>query len=238
MKTFVLFLISLPLLASSIFIDCGSSSDQYFNGGTPYTVQPAADSTLRFSSLPFTYKIPVPADGPYTVKLNFLEPSSVPPARAFSVSINDQVTFPRLTMPGYLVPFSRSALIFSADGFIAIRFDTLIRSAVVSSIEIAPFQSAATPTAGTPFRVLSEIAAAQPDGTYALAGPTPLAGQMAYDIAIYRNGLRQRPGFDYQTTPQSGPVYQMIVQPSTPWGPGDAVLADYTVYFPPALPSR
>ena len=141
MKTLLSFLLSLPLFGASIIIDSGSPTDQYFSGGLPYTVQPAADTTLRFSSsatTPFSYNIPVPQDGPYIVTLNFLEPSAVPPARAFSVTINDQLVYSRLTMAGYLVPFSRSAIIFSSGGFINIRFDTLIRSAVVSSIQIDP----------------------------------------------------------------------------------------------------
>lgn len=141
MKHLLLYLFTFPLFAVTSIIDCGSPQDQFFSGGIAYTVQPATDTTLRFSSsasTPFSYLIPVDSSVPYVVKLNFLEPSNVAPARAFSVSINDQLVLPRVTMPGYLVPFSRSFVVMGADGFLNIRFDTIIRSAVISSIEVTP----------------------------------------------------------------------------------------------------
>jgi hypothetical protein len=151
MKLLLSVLLTLPLFGATLIIDSGDPTDQYFSGGNAYTIPaPAAgstDATLRFGGT-FSYQIPA-ADGvPYVLKLNFIEPSNAPPVRSFSVTINEELVLTKSTMPGYLVPFSRSLVAMAADGFITIRFDSVFRSAthlpafrsgpVVSSIEVTP----------------------------------------------------------------------------------------------------
>lgn len=134
---FLLLFAALPLFGASLVIDAGSDSDTECPTGYKYTVNPAADTTLCFGNP--VYRIPVDDSVPYVVKFNFLEPSSLPPARAFSVSINDVAVLPRVTTPEYLHPFSRTVgNVFGADGFLVIRFTTINRSAVISSIEVTP----------------------------------------------------------------------------------------------------
>lgn len=139
----LIFLLAVPLFAASLVIDSGSASDQYFYGGLTYTNPAASDTTVRFSQTvagkpqQFGYKIPAANDVPYVVKFNFMEPSPGV-VRMFVVGINDLPVTAPISMQGYLIPFSRSVIAFAADGFINIRFDTLVRSAVISSIEIAP----------------------------------------------------------------------------------------------------
>lgn len=130
------FLLSLPLLGASLVINSGSATDQYFVGGTAFPSGAVDDTTLRFGT--FQYKIPV-ADGvPYIIKFIFFEPSQVPPARAFSITINDQLVYPRIAMGPGSAPFSRSVVVMGSEGMLNISFQTIIRSAVVSSIEITP----------------------------------------------------------------------------------------------------
>jgi hypothetical protein len=193
MKSLLLFL-AVPLFGATLVIDSGDPTDQYVTGGNAYTIPalPAGltDATLRFGAS-FSYQIPA-ADGiPYVVKLNFLEPSSAPPVRSFSVTINDQLMLTINAMRGYLVPFPRSfGGVMAADGFITIRFDSVFRSAthlpafrsgpVVSSIEVTPvFQ-----ILGLGQRIAEPPAAGAPcqDGDYAAgAGPTsPVIGAPFY----------------------------------------------------------
>jgi hypothetical protein len=155
MKTLLLFL-ALPLYAATLLIDSGAPTEQdcstvpagsapCFSGGFAYTVQPADDTTLRYAWAPvgnpipsFSYSIPAADDVAYIVTLRFLEPSPSPPARVFSVTVNDQLIYPRLTMPGYLIPFARSFVAVASNGFLVIRFDTITRGAIVSRIEVTP----------------------------------------------------------------------------------------------------
>lgn len=239
MKLLLSLLLAIRAIAATITIDCGSATDQYFTGGLPYTVQPADDTTLRFSSsatAPFWYRIPID-NGVYAVTFSFLEPSAAPPARAFSITINDQLTYPRIMMQGFLQKFSRTAVVAVGEGMLTIRFDTIIRSAVVSSIEVKPLLPPASivlPVDGLPFRVLSEIPAMQADGTWMLKGAMTGSSYLIYDVAVYVNGLRMTPGADYDLTPDSGPVFQLKILPTAPWT--GRVLVDYTVYLPPSGP--
>lgn len=132
----LLFLLCPPLFAAPFVLDAGSAADTECPAGYYYTVQPADDTTLCFGNP--VYRIPVSDGVPYVIKFNFLEPSAAPPARVFSVSVNDIVVLPRVTMPGYLVPFSRSTVAMAADGFLVVKFSTIVRSAVISSIEVTP----------------------------------------------------------------------------------------------------
>lgn len=200
-------LISLPLFAAPIItIDCGTTpAEPYVSGGFAYTVQPSpsGDTTLRFGWAPagqtvppFSYAIPVPSDGAYQVDLNFLEPSSAPPARVFSVTINDQLVYPRLTMPGYLVPFTRSAIVISSGGFINIRFDTIIRGAVISSIVVSPFAVTTYIKPSDPKTAL--ITGAVPVWTgdgYLVPRPAiepdPTVLLTYQNVEVFQNGVRQ-----------------------------------------------
>lgn len=120
------------------------------SGGIPYSLptSPTPDATLRFSSSvivnnvsvgqPFTYKIAAVDRVPYVIDLAFIEPSSLPPARKCNVFINDRLVWPNLVMKGTLVPFTRTSQDFSVDGVISIRFETVTRSCVISSITVTP----------------------------------------------------------------------------------------------------
>lgn len=142
---FLTFLLSLPLLGASLVIDSGSATDQYFVGGTAFPSGSTVDATLRFGT--FQYKIPAVDGVPYVVKFSFYEPSPLQPARVFSITINDQLVYPRIAMGPGSAPFSRSVVVMSSEGMLNISFQTIIRSAVVSSIEITPvFQLFATVT--------------------------------------------------------------------------------------------
>jgi hypothetical protein len=259
MKTLFLLVCALPIAAVTIpqpiVIDCGSAQDQYFQGGLSYTVQPAADTTLRFSapnpagagslSLPFSYRIPVDLAGPYTLELNFMEPSAAPPARAFSVTVNDQLSFPRITMDPYLSPFTRRALVYGVAGFVNIRFDTIVRSAVVSSIRLIPFVTTnyIVPSDPRQERVTDVIPVwvigqgynvprpiSEPDATIAI---------FYRNVEVYRNGIRQRrenqaAGARDYSTPQT--IGQLVVMPVSgqPWPDTDTVTVDYEAIWPPA----
>ena len=188
-------LLTLPLFGASLVIDSGDPADQFFSGGNAYTIPtpPAGstDATLRFGGT-FSYQIPATDGIPYVVKLNFIEPSNAPPVRSFSVTINEQLVLTKSTMPGYLVPFSRSLVAMAADGFINIRFDSVFRSAthlpafrsgpVISSIEVTPiFQILGTGLSNKVAEPAAAGAACQ-DGDYATGGaPTsPVLGAPLY----------------------------------------------------------
>jgi hypothetical protein len=265
MKTIFLLFLCFFLAAATptaVFIDSGSPAElncssipagsaPCYTGGYAYTVQPAADTTLRYGWAPagqpvppFSYTIPTGAPGAYQVDLNFLEPSPSPPARAFSVTINDQLVYPRLTLQ-YLVPLTRSAIIATPDGVINLRFDTLTRGAVVSSIRV------------TPFAVTQYIQPSDPK-TARVTGAVPVWMQDAYyvprpaietdptvlllyqNVEVFRNGVRQlesnqsAAGADFTVLAAIG---QLKVAPVTgqPWPSTDAVVVNYTAVWPPAL---
>lgn len=143
---FLAFLLSFPLFGASLVIDSGSSADRHFIGGTAFPSGDTTDTTLRFGT--FQYRIPAVDGVPYIVRFNFFEPSPLPPTRVFSITINDQLVYPRITMgPGPLLPngtpvgppmpFSRSVIVMSSEGMLNISFQTIVRSAVVSSIEVS-----------------------------------------------------------------------------------------------------
>lgn len=238
MKLLLLLLLQFPLLAASLVIDCGSPTDQYFTGGlSDFTISyPGAtgDLTLRYGT--FSYRIPAPP-GPSIVTLVFRETGTVTAAnqRRFYVAFNEQpavlVNYDLYAVAG-LSTIRREFQVFSIDGFIHIFFTYSRKSAIVSSIEVAPVQ---VPTPGTPFRVISATPERQPDGTYLIGTPMQ-TGSMVYDVSIYRNGLRLRPwrfsgpSSDYETVPQGG---FLRVDPVLPWSESDVILVDYTIYYPP-----
>lgn len=173
MKVFV-FLLAARLAASTIVIDCGSGSDQFFVGGSPYTFQPAADSTARIPtcspncsslSVPLEYKIPV-ADGvPYVVEFGFNEPASTGVARQFAVTINDTPAIAKVVSRGQGVAFSRSTIAMGADGILDIKFPVTTRGSIVFSIKVTPLaEVAGTPGTGFPEGVGMSSKVAEPMG--------------------------------------------------------------------------
>lgn len=132
-------------------IHCGSVGDiAYVAGGAswliPEALQPpgSTDVTLRFSYAPvnsFTYRLPV-WNIPYVVTFGFMEPTVHNIGeRVFSVRINNQLVFDRLDLvreAGYMTAFSRSVVAVGADTLLTIQFDSVVRGAVVSSIEVIP----------------------------------------------------------------------------------------------------
>lgn len=172
---FFTFLLSLPLLGASLVIDSGSSTDQLFSGGNAYTIPAvgSTDATLRFGAS-FSYQIPATDGIPYLLKLNFIEPSSAPPVRSFSVTVNDQLIWTISAMRGYLVPFPRSiGGVMAADGFINIRFNTVARP-------------------GTPlpaFRSGPVISSIELSDSIPIAGPGIVISQNPYKISFNSNVL-------------------------------------------------
>lgn len=154
---FLALLLALPLWGQ-ITIDAGSPSDQYFTGGSlwaiPATPQGTADATLRYG-VSFRYKIP--ASGVQVLTLRFREPNMTQPGqRIFSVSANHQPIITRLDLvaeAGYQAPLERSYVVVAAGGFVDLRFETQVRSAVVSSITLAPLISGMISTDGRTLRV-------------------------------------------------------------------------------------
>ncbi len=142
---------------TTTIIDSGSPSDASFTGGTTYQIPPAllppgTDSTLRFSDKPFSYLIPCQSEWPYVVTFRFIEPTvKVVGQRVFSVKVGSQVVVDKLDLvaeAGYLKPISRSVVVLASDGALQIRFETQVRSSVISSIEIRPLLEISSHTSG------------------------------------------------------------------------------------------
>lgn len=225
---------------SQLTIDCGSASDQYFVGGTPYTIStPGAlgDLTLRYGA--FRYSIPRPP-GLYFVSLVLRETGTVagPKQRSFSMTINGQVTsitnYDLYSIAGLLpVQLDFQAL---SNGFITLDFSYTLRSAVASSISITPFSS--NPKE---FRFTEAVPSIQ-GGVYQF--PDPLMGGYSGPITVqhlrvYRNGVRQREKNQFTG---SGPEamadyaveqqYPLRIRPNPAWEATDTVIADYNLIVP------
>src|SRR6185369_10382598 len=133
--------------AETVIIDCGSAADSNFSGGVTWIIPQAllppgtTDTTLRYGAA-FSYRIPVD-NIPYVVTFRFIEPTvQVRGQRIFSVRINNQVVVDRIDLiaeAGYLKSLSRSIVVMGSDESLNICFETQMRSAVVSSIEITQF---------------------------------------------------------------------------------------------------
>lgn len=140
------FLFCARLHSATVTIDAGSVADSNFSGGTAYMIPVGllppgtSDSTMRYG-VSFIYVIPCP-NIPYVVRFHFIEPSVQGPGqRVFSVRINNQIMLDRLdpfAEAGYLKPFSRAVVVVGADEKLVIRFETQIRSAIVSAIDFDP----------------------------------------------------------------------------------------------------
>lgn len=240
MKALLFLLLSLRLSAAPIIIDAGSDADQYCStGGVKFgPFRPDGDGTLCYTSFSVTYPITVPEDGPYIVSLAYEEPVSPTPTRAWSVTINDQLVYPRLTSPGFgQWPAIRSAIIWSSDGVIRVRFDSLVRSALISSITVTPLALTKYIVPQEPQR---ETLTAMPVQWFndnsgyhvqaALRNSWDGTGVLFDNIAVYRNGVR---------TPVS--IQQIVGQVrffpldtnQAAWDVDDSVLVDMVAIGPP-----
>lgn len=243
MRILLTALLAARMFAASISIDAGSPNDKYFTGGSAFTFAGTGDTTLRISSCspncvtatPFTYKIPVDPDGPYIVTLRFIEPSNTGIARAFAVAVNDQVVMPRVTMPGFMQQFSRALLAWSSDGFITIRFDAITRSAVVQSIDVAPFVISQYIVPADPRRqVVSDAVPSWLDDGQGYSVPNPqgqawnMAGATFENISVYRNGLRGPVNVTSKAT-----ALRFLPLDGQRWPDTDTVVVDYTAVLPP-----
>ncbi len=116
--------------ATTLHIDCGSATDAYYTGGAPWPlpIPPpgTTDVTVRWGTA-FSYHIPVDPGG-YVVTLRFREPDGVAalPKRVFSV--NGQ------TVASEVLALSMQAV----GGYLDLSLTTTTRSAILSSIDVAP----------------------------------------------------------------------------------------------------
>lgn len=130
-------------LASAQQFDLGQPSDPC-TGGLTYTIPfgppGTTDATLRYGT--FTCTLPSPA-GPFIATIAFVEPTvTAPGQRIFRVLADDILIldqFDLLAACGYRQPCSRSFVVAPSSGStLRLRFVTQVRSAVVSSVSIAP----------------------------------------------------------------------------------------------------
>ena len=157
-----------PTLTNVIRINAGGSAqnfggeawvaDQYFTGGTVYSVANAIDNTTqdalyqteRFGN--FQYRIPVTTAGTYAVDLHFAEVYwTTTGSRVFNVNVeNGQFVRNNLDLvQTYGAPFQaiviRADNINVTDGFIDISFVTVADNAKVSGIAVGRYSTANTP---------------------------------------------------------------------------------------------
>ncbi len=177
MKLLALLLLSSSLFAATLTIDCGSATDQYFTGGTAYTIAGAAgDATLRYGS--FAYNIP--ATGPQVVRLVFRETGTVSAAnqRIFSVKFNEETVIGSFDLfAGYgLNATERVFVRMPSDGIINISFSYSKKSALISEIDVTPLWDllppapvVTPPPVATNFPAIAEWAKCQ--SGVVLAGP-------------------------------------------------------------------
>lgn len=188
MKQLLMFLLAAPLVAASIFIDAGSSSDHFFTGGKDdFTITASGatgDLSLRYGA--FGYHIPA-QPGAYLVTLHLRETGTVSAKnqRIFSVKLNGQTVIDRLDLfaANGLAPTYRSFVTAVSGGFIDLDFTYALKSAIVSAIQIDVIGEVSTayPEGFAFSRVVDEPAAAgtgcQPGDYAAGAGPpSPVMG--------------------------------------------------------------
>ncbi|WP_161887880.1 malectin domain-containing carbohydrate-binding protein [Pontibacter russatus] len=139
-------------------------ADAYFNGGTAssksFDVQGTADDALYLayryaaSGAPFSYRIPVSADGAYTVRLHFLEPYFGAPggkttgltgARVFHVDMEGTRVLSNYDI--YKQDGAGKAVVKTFEnvsvsgGTLDLSFISVTNNAIISAIEIAPAAS-------------------------------------------------------------------------------------------------
>ncbi len=142
--TTALFVAVLRLSAQTV-IDSGSPTDSNVTGGGAYSflgpIIGTTDLTMRSGS--FVYDIPCRNDWTYIVKFEFFEPVVIGPGqRVFNVRVNNQVVLDHLDVfkeaGGKNKAIHRSVTAIGADEHLIIQFESITRTAIVSSISITP----------------------------------------------------------------------------------------------------
>ncbi len=133
---------SIESSASSVSIESGSASDQYFVGGIGAWPMPLATplAFLRFSPS-FKYEIPLP-NGLYNILIVMAEPNKTGPGqRIFTITANAQTTSPidlyALTR-AQNVPYQVWMQALVGAGWLHLQFSASVGSAVVSQIVVSP----------------------------------------------------------------------------------------------------
>jgi Malectin domain len=129
--------------------DIWTSDAALVSGGPSYSYAVPTHSSpnplyqnLRFGSLPFSLKIPVPA-GLYTLTLKFIDPTvTVAGGRVFTVTANGMPVLYNFdivaTAGAGLTAYDISAPITITGTSLLLTFSTLSRSAVISAVDIEP----------------------------------------------------------------------------------------------------
>jgi hypothetical protein len=135
----------------ALYIDSSGDSwmaDVYFTGGFAYsttetiagTTEQLLFQTERVGLPPFSYAIPVAADGTYTVNLLFAEIMYQNPGRrVFDVSAEDILQIDDLDLfatAGYLNAYVRSFTVPVNDGILDLDFESSVEYAKVNAIEV------------------------------------------------------------------------------------------------------
>jgi len=148
------------LILAALLASC--SAAQTFNLGSPSdpctggftTTVAGTASSLRYGD--FTCTFPVSQDGLFTLELDFIEPCYAPGGcgggqvtaggRAENVYVNDSqvlTSFDPFTRGATnATPAVRKLLVYSAAGKVIVRVQTVVRSGVLSTVVLTPFQAA------------------------------------------------------------------------------------------------
>ncbi len=240
----------------SIVIDAGTAGDKCM-GGLTYTVAGlpvGIDTTLRFSAVvngafaPFScVQGAIDPSIPYAIELVFVEPNVTGPGqRLFNVDMNGKRILDKLDIfkyAGALRQLSRYVIDFPLDGLFYFTFSPAgtAKGPVVTTIKITPL--AAFPPNVTYIKsqdpkqyLASDYVAFKCPGCQYWMVPRPTIEpdatvQLLYTAQkVWRNGIRQTPGRDYQWQMLSN---QLAVQPLTQWDEAnDSVLVDYQATWP------
>ena len=141
----------LPAGSASVTDSAGNvwTSDAALASGGPsysYRINPGPSNpiyqNLRYGTLPFTLKIPVPA-GVYNLTLKFIDPIvTVPGGRLFTVTANGSpvlYNFDLVATAGAgMTPYDVTVPISVSGSSLVLTFTTLIRDALISAIDIEP----------------------------------------------------------------------------------------------------
>jgi hypothetical protein len=169
----LILLLVAPLAGQTIIIDAGGAGDTGYSSPAGYpTVAYAIPSPIPLPILPpgtndltmrygqsFAYDIQLPQPGPYTIVLEFIEPTiQAAGQRVFSVWANDQPIVDHLDLyasAGYLVPTTRAATIFAPSTRLHLSFVASVRNAVVSAIQVSWGTAGVCPMAAGPSGALA-----------------------------------------------------------------------------------
>lgn len=169
--------------------DC--TADQFFTGGSPYvdtTAAPGSLQDMRFGST-FSYSIPA-APGFYLLTLSFVDPNvTAVGGRIFNVTVNGVAT-PNLDLAflnGGAKKLYALRLPVISYGSVAVKFTTVVRSAIVNEIRLESLR---------PLDVFSEDTGALLLASWKawlLMGPCCAAPQNEMLLSLW-NRIRDQPG--------------------------------------------